>query len=121
MPDFVASQNAGSLVCVQIEDHEAIGNIDDILAIEGIDVFFIGPSDLSQSMGFPGNPKAEPVARAIDATLARIVAAGRAPGMPATTEALPDVVGRGCRYVYNHLPRLLGAGAADYIRAAARR
>ena len=40
-----------------------IGNIDEILAVEGIDVFFIGPSDLSQSMGFPGNPKAPPVPR----------------------------------------------------------
>jgi 4-hydroxy-2-oxoheptanedioate aldolase len=120
MPDFVASQNAGSLVCVQIEDREAVGNIDEILSVDGIDVFFIGPSDLSQSMGFPGNPKAEPVARAIDATLARIVAAGKAPGMPATAEALPDVIGRGCRYIYNHLPRILGAGASAYLAAARR-
>jgi 4-hydroxy-2-oxoheptanedioate aldolase len=120
MPDFVASQNAGSLVCVQIEDREAVENIDEILRVDGIDVFFIGPSDLSQSMGFPGNPKAEPVARAIDATLARIVAAGKAPGMPATAEALPDVIGRGCRYIYNHLPRILGAGASAYLAAARR-
>ncbi len=115
MPDFVASQNAGSLVCVQIEDREGVDNIDEILGVDGIDVFFVGPSDLSQSMRFPGNPKAEPVARAIDATLAKIVAAGKAPGMPATAEALPDVVGKGCRYVYNHLPRILGAGAKDYL------
>jgi 4-hydroxy-2-oxoheptanedioate aldolase len=120
MPDFVASQNAGSLVCVQIEDREAVENLDEILRVDGIDVFFIGPSDLSQSMGFPGNPKAEPVARAIDATLTRIVAAGKAPGMPATAEALPDVIGRGCRYIYNHLPRILGAGASAYLAAAHR-
>jgi len=118
MPDFVADQNAGSLVCVQIEDKEAILNIDEILAVEGIDVFFIGPSDLSQSMGYPGNAKAAPVSTAIDATLHRIVAAGKAPGMPATAEALPEVIGKGCRYVYNHLPRLLGAGARDYLEKA---
>jgi 4-hydroxy-2-oxoheptanedioate aldolase len=120
MPDFVASQNAGSLVCVQIEDREAVENIDEILGVDGIDVFFIGPSDLSQSMGFPGNPKAEPVARAIEATLARIIAAGKAPGMPATAEALPEVIGRGCRYIYNHLPRILGAGASTYLAAVHR-
>jgi 2-keto-3-deoxy-L-rhamnonate aldolase RhmA len=118
MPDFVTAQNAGSLVCVQIEDAEAVANIDDILTVPGIDVFFIGPSDLSQSMGFPGNPKAPPVAAAIDGTLARIVAAGKAPGMPATAEALPDVLGKGCRYIYNHLPRILGAGAAAYLKGA---
>jgi 4-hydroxy-2-oxoheptanedioate aldolase len=120
MPDFVATQNAGSLVCIQIEDREAVDNIDEILGVDGIDVFFIGPSDLSQSMGFPGNPKAPPVAAAIDATLARIVAAGKVPGMPATAEALPEVVGKGCRYIYNHLPRILGAGATAYLRGASR-
>ncbi|MDX2158278.1 MAG: aldolase/citrate lyase family protein [Hyphomicrobiaceae bacterium] len=115
MPDFVAAQNAGSLVCVQIEDREAVTNIDEILQVEGIDIFFIGPSDLSQSMGHPGNPNAPSVAKAIDETLARILAAGKVPGMPATAEALPGVIAKGCRYVYNHLPRILGGGASQYL------
>ena len=121
MPDFVARANAQSLVCIQLEHAEAIANVDEILAVEGIDVFFIGPSDLSQSMGFPGNPKAPPVAKAIEATLAKIVGAGRVPGMPATAEALPEVLGKGCRYVYTHLPRLIGAGAAAFLKAGGRR
>ena len=78
-------------------------------------MFFIGPSDLSQSMGFPGNPKAPAVAKAIDETLAKIVAAGRAPGMPATAETLQEVVGKGCRYIYTHLPRLIGTGASAFL------
>ena len=116
MPDFTAQANAQSLVCVQLEHEAALRNIDAILAVEGIDVFFIGPSDLSQSMGHPGNPKAPPVAKAIEVALARIVAAGRTPGMPATSETLADVLGSGCRYVYTHLPRLLGVGAAAFLR-----
>jgi 4-hydroxy-2-oxoheptanedioate aldolase len=121
MPDFAQAANAQSLVCVQLEHAEAVRNIDAILAVEGIDVFFIGPSDLSQSMGFPGNPEAPPVARAIEETLARIVAAGRVPGMPATAETLPQVLGRGCRYVYTHLPRLVGTGATAFLKAGGRR
>lgn len=120
MPDFAAQANAQSLVCVQIEHQEAVANIDDILAVEGIDVFFIGPSDLSQSMGHPGNAKAPPVAAAIERTLAKIRAAGKAPGMPATAETLPDVLSSGCRYIYNHLPRILGAGAKDFLGRAGR-
>jgi 4-hydroxy-2-oxoheptanedioate aldolase len=116
MPDFAAQANAQSLVCVQLEHETALRNIEEILAVEGIDVFFVGPSDLSQSMGYPGNPKAPPVARAIEEALARIVAAGRAPGMPATSENLAEVLGKGCRYVYTHLPRLLSVGAAAYLR-----
>jgi 2-keto-3-deoxy-L-rhamnonate aldolase RhmA len=121
MPDFAQAANAQSLVCVQIEHADAVPNLDEILTVEGIDVFFIGPSDLSQSMGFPGNPKAPPVTAAIEQTLAKIVAAGRTPGMPATTEALPEVLGKGCRYIYTHLPRVLGAGAAAYMKAGAKR
>ena len=117
MPDFTAQANAQSLVCVQIEHAEAVRNIDEILAVEDVDVFFIGPSDLSQSMGFPGNPKVPAVAEAIDATLAKIVTAGRVPGMPATTDNLPDVIGKGCRYIYTHLPRLIGAGSTAFMKA----
>jgi hypothetical protein len=57
------------------------------------------------------------VAKAIDDTLAKIVAAGRAPGMPATAETLPEVIGKGCRYVYTHLPRLIGAGTSAFLKA----
>lgn len=118
MTDFIGEANSSSLVCVQIQDQEALANVDEILQVSGIDVFFVGPSDLSQSMGFPGNPKAPEVASAIAETLAKIQAAGKAPGMPATVDAVADVAASGCLYIYNHLPRLLGAGASDYLAAA---
>jgi 4-hydroxy-2-oxoheptanedioate aldolase len=117
MADFTAQANAQSLVCVQLEHEAAIRNADEILKVEGIDVFFIGPSDLSQSMGFPGDPKAPPVATAIDATLARIRAAGRISGMPATPDSIGEVLAKGCRYVYTHVPRLIGAGASAFLGA----
>ena len=117
MTDFVGEANAASLVCVQIEHQEAVANIDEILKVPGIDVFFIGPSDLSQSMGHPGNPKAPPVAEAISRTLAAIRSAGKVPGMPATTDSLGEVIGTGCLYTYNHLPKLLGAGVSGWLGA----
>jgi 4-hydroxy-2-oxoheptanedioate aldolase len=118
MTDFVETANKTSLVCVQIEDTSAVANIDDILGVGGIDVFFIGPSDLSQSMGHPGAPKAPPVAQAIDRTLERIREAGCTPGMPATSSTVSEVVDKGCKYVYTHLPRLIGAGAIDFLQAS---
>ena len=117
MADFAVEANAQSLVCVQIEHEAALANVDEILKVEGIDVFFVGQSDLSQSMGHPGNPKAAPVAAAIASTLAKIRAAGKTPGMPATTDTLPDVLASGCRYIYNHVPKLLGAGASAFLKA----
>ena len=120
MPDFAERANAQSLVCVQLEHAEALKNIDAILAVDGVDVFFIGPSDLSQSMGYPGNPKEPVVAKAIDDALARIRSAGRVPGMPATADTVGSVVANGCRYIYTHLPRLVGAGAGAFLKAGAR-
>ena len=120
MPDFAARANAQSLVCVQLEHAEALKNIDAILAVDGVDVFFIGPSDLSQSMGYPGNPKEPVVAKAIEDALARIRSAGRVPGMPATADTVGSVVASGCRYIYTHLPRLVGAGAGAFLKAGAR-
>lgn len=116
--DYIEAANWETLVCIQIEDTEALENVDEILQVEGVDVFFIGPSDLSQSMGHPGNPKAQPVAKAIDDTLAKIVAAGHTPGMPAATEAVQGVLAKGVRYIYTHVPKLLGPAASDYFKAA---
>ena len=118
MSDFVQQSNAESLVCVQLEHAAAVENVEEILRVEGVDVFFIGPSDLSQSMGHPGNPGAPPVKQAIDRMRQAIVAAGKCPGMPGTTESVPSLIAGGVRYIYTHLPRVLGAGAAGFLAAA---
>jgi 2-keto-3-deoxy-L-rhamnonate aldolase RhmA len=115
LADHVKAANEATLIAVQLEDREAIENIDALLKVENIDVFFIGPSDLSQSMGYPGNPKAPPVAQAIDASFRKMLAAGRTPGTPATSENVRDVLDKGVRYIYTHLPRLLSASAKAYL------
>lgn len=43
-----------ALVIIQLEGQEAICRLNEILEVEGIDVLFIGPYDLSQSLGLPG-------------------------------------------------------------------
>lgn len=118
LADYVKAANAATLIAIQLEDQAAIDNIDALLQVEGIDVFFIGPSDLSQSMGHPGNPRAPAVAQAIEASLRKMVAAGRMPGMPATAENVRDALGKGVRYIYTHLPRLLSGSAKAYLANA---
>jgi 4-hydroxy-2-oxoheptanedioate aldolase len=120
LQDFVRQSNEQTLVCVQLEHASAIDNIDEILAVDGVDVFFIGPSDLSQSMGHPGNPAAPSVAAAIESALGKISAAGRIPGMPAAADKLGSVLDGGVRYVYTHLPKLVGAGASAFLAASRR-
>jgi 4-hydroxy-2-oxoheptanedioate aldolase len=118
LADYVRAANEATLIAIQLEDRAAIDNIDDLLLVEGIDVFFIGPSDLSQSMGHPGNPRAPAVAQAIEASRRKMAAAGRTPGMPATAENVREAVGKGVRYIYTHLPRLLAGSAKAYLAHA---
>ena len=61
MQEYVKKDNQETLVCIQLKDKEAIDNVEEILQVEEIDVFFIGPSDLSQSMGYPGQKDAPEV------------------------------------------------------------
>ncbi|MCL5073690.1 MAG: aldolase/citrate lyase family protein [Actinobacteria bacterium] len=43
-----------TLIIIHLEGEEAINNIDDLLTVKGIDIMFIGPYDLAQSLGIPG-------------------------------------------------------------------
>ena len=60
--------NDGPVVVVQIEHIDAVNNLKNILSVEGVDAFIIGPYDLSCSMGIPGefnNPKFKQVVESI--------------------------------------------------------
>jgi 4-hydroxy-2-oxoheptanedioate aldolase len=118
LADYVKAANDATLIAIQLEDREAIENIDELLKVDDIDVFFIGPSDLSQSMGHPGNPKAPPVAEAIESSFRKMVAARRTPGTPATAENVRETIDKGVRYIYTHLPRLLSSSAKGYLKNA---
>ncbi len=115
--EYAAQAGAETLVAVQIEDADALLNLDAILAVEGVDVYFIGPSDLSQALGYPGQADAPPVRLAIETTLARIQAAGRVAGIAAGAGALRRYRDLGARYLYTHLTRLLEDGARAFRQA----
>jgi 4-hydroxy-2-oxoheptanedioate aldolase len=63
--NYIATANDDSLIVVQVEGERGVSNLDTILAVEGIDVAFIGPYDLSQSLGFPGQLRHPCVERAM--------------------------------------------------------
>jgi 2-keto-3-deoxy-L-rhamnonate aldolase RhmA len=86
LADHVKAADEATLIAIQLEDQLAIDNIDEPLEIEDVDVFFIGPADLSQSMGYPRNPKAPAVAQAIERSFRKMVSARRTPGTPAVAE-----------------------------------
>ena len=73
---------------VQIENREGLANLEAIAAVEGVDGVFIGPADLSASMGHRGNPGHPEVQAAIEDAIARIRNAGKAAGILSADQAL---------------------------------
>lgn len=86
--DYIATANDEICLIVQAESALALQNLDDILAVDGVDSVFIGPADLSADMGHPGNAGHPDVQAAIEDAITRIAKAGKAPGI--LTKELAD-------------------------------
>lgn len=67
--DYMTSANKEILRIIQIETEIGVKNIEELVKVEGVDVFMIGASDLSASMGYPGNPGHKKVQEAISEVL----------------------------------------------------
>jgi len=108
--------HADKVVIAMIESLAAIDNLDAILAVEGVDVFFVGPGDLSQSMGMPGQMLHPDVKALVKKVAQRIRAAGKVPGTLVVRETAAEFVAAGCRYLYEHANNFILAGARDFAR-----
>lgn len=71
---------------LQIESQAGIDNLDAILAVEGYDAIFVGPSDLAASMGFGGETRHPQVQATIAEAYKKILAAGKAVGTLTTDD-----------------------------------
>ena len=87
-PHYAHEANAQICLLVQAETRMALDNLDAIAATEGVDGVFIGPADLSASMGHVANPGHPEVQAAIEEAIQRIVKAGKAAGILTPDEAL---------------------------------
>ena len=74
---YLKDPDSEPMVFVQIEDIEAVNNIDAILGVEGLAGICFGPNDLSGTMGKLGNPGAPEVVAKIDLVCARCRKAGK--------------------------------------------
>ena len=103
-----------TLVICMIESVTAVENIDAILEVEDIDVFFVGPGDMSGSMGLHGQMKHPDVLEKCDYAFSKINEAGRCSGTLADYENTPDLIKKGVTFLYLHVNHLLAKGARDF-------
>ena len=91
--------NAGIALIVMVETPEGVENAAAIAAVEGVDAVFVGPNDLSHTMGFGSNSAAPEVQAAIERALRAVAAAGKCAGVLALTpEDEQRYAGWGARY-----------------------
>ncbi len=101
-PDYLERMKSELVCLMQVEHIEGVNNLEDILAVEGVDGFFIGPYDLSASLGHPGDFSHPDVL----AAMARVAEVVNRPGVIAgihvvepDLDRLRQVVSDGYRFV----------------------
>ncbi|MDO8864240.1 4-hydroxy-2-oxoheptanedioate aldolase [Haliea sp. E1-2-M8] len=98
--DYLDKADEEMCLLVQIESQEGLANIESIAAVEGVDGVFIGPADLSASLGHRGNPGHHDVQAAIEDGIARIQKSRKAVGILSADEKLARrYLELGCNFV----------------------
>jgi 2-dehydro-3-deoxyglucarate aldolase/4-hydroxy-2-oxoheptanedioate aldolase len=100
LADYVVQTNRDTFVAIQIENEDALENIEAIAAVPDVDLLFIGPSDLSSFLGVVGQ-FAHPLCLAAYDRIARACAsAGKAWGIvPVGADLTRQLLVRGCRFL----------------------
>jgi 4-hydroxy-2-oxoheptanedioate aldolase len=98
--DYARRAQEELCLVVQLETRAALANLEAIAAVDGVDVLFIGPSDLAADMGHLGDSAHPEVRAAIDDAVVRITASGKAAGILAFVEEdARHWLALGCRFV----------------------
>ena len=113
--------NEELLVIGMIEDIQAVEQLPEILSVEGIDAFHVGPLDLAQSMGYPGQ---EEVERTIDKAVQQCRAAGKSAAVgayfPANAQRVGVYLQKGVQIFNIASTRLLTHALGDFLEAVRR-
>jgi len=67
--ELTARLNLETMIVLQIESKKAVENLEQLIAVPGVDAAFIGPNDLSQTLGLPGDPSAPEVVKYVERAL----------------------------------------------------
>jgi len=113
VPGYLEKANDEICLIVQVETAGAMENLEEILAVQGVDGVLIGPSDLSASMGLIGQAAHPEVVAVIDRALTATTAAGKYAGMMCMDHALVQhYLSRGASFVAVGVDTLLLAQGA---------
>ncbi|MCH8235000.1 MAG: siderophore biosynthesis protein SbnG [Chloroflexi bacterium] len=117
--DYVKKANDQTMVVVLIEDILAVNNLDEILAVDHVDVYHVAPSDLAQSMGHIGEDDHPDVQRTIEESITRIIAAGKIAGTTVGAGNVGRFRDQGVKFFYTSLNGWIMSGGREFLDALA--
>lgn len=108
--------NEETMVIAHIESEGAVQNLDNLLAVDGIDVYYLGPEDISNSIGIPGQSKDPRVVRLVEDSIRKVVAYGKIAGcIAADAPTAKRYVELGARYIATHAVRLMANASKQFL------
>jgi 2-keto-3-deoxy-L-rhamnonate aldolase RhmA len=107
--------HADKLTMVLIESREAVDNLPELLGIDGIDAFFVGPADMAASIGRALERDHPEVRQLVSRAIETVVAAGRIVGTIAPPTKKATLVAQGVRLLYIHADTFIRDGLAAYV------
>jgi 4-hydroxy-2-oxoheptanedioate aldolase len=113
--DYHRQANENVMTTILLEDIVAINNLPEILAVDGIDVFWVVPGDLAQSMGYTGQVNHPEVRAVMDKAIADIVKSGRVAGTLANDDTVESAIDAGVRAISVSWSNWLAAGARGFL------
>ena len=114
--DYAKDANAQTLVCLMLEEVVAIENLPELVRVPGVDVYFIGSGDLSQSMGYTGQQAHPEVQKLMERGVKTITDAGRIAGCSCPDNLIPKFLGLGVQYFHSTVSRLLQHSSQAYLQ-----
>lgn len=111
---YLKKSNEESFISIQVETAQSIKNLDEILSIEEIDMFFIGPNDLAASMGYSNSdPK---VLETIKETIEKINKVGKIAGIFVNnSEEAKRAIEWGAKFILTSITPYMTRGAKKYL------
>lgn len=114
----LATSNSETMVLLQIETKKAVENLEEILTVDGVDLIFIGPSDLSQSLGLPGEISHPQVQKTIEYIIEKTLASGKQVGIfEGNLDAVGKWIDKGIKLIACGAPGIIGKAMTEYIEA----
>jgi 4-hydroxy-2-oxoheptanedioate aldolase len=116
LSEYSAEANRETMVIAHIESDLSVKNLDSLLEVDGIDVYYLGPEDISNSLGIPGQSKDERVVSLVEDSIRKIVANGKTAGtIAADSASARRYMDLGARYIATHCIRHMANASREFI------